>query len=156
MMNFLTKRVMFVYIQHIDAMLLCFCLVLDHKCGKNEKSGRRGAAECYWCSYRILTFLWSFTERTNGDMESICFYDEKHQWRCQWWRHLCVFDDVMRLSGDAIRWRLLWRHLCVCPPMDHRQEPIKMIVYLTFYSVYELVFRPVAIGELHFFYFFNC
>ena len=40
-MNFLTKRAMFVYIQHIDAMLLCFCLVLDHKCGKNEKSGTR-------------------------------------------------------------------------------------------------------------------
>ena len=40
--------------------------------------------------------------------------------------------------------------------MDHRQEPIKMIIYLTFYSVYELVFRPVAIGELHFFYFFYC
>ena len=37
MMNFPTKRVMFVYIQHIDAMLLCFCLVLDHKCGKNKK-----------------------------------------------------------------------------------------------------------------------
>ena len=154
-MNFLTKRVMFVYIQHIDAMMLCFCLVLGHKCGKNEKSGTRGAAECSWCSFRILTFLWSFTERTNGDMESICFYDEKHQvtvpvmtpfmriwWRhaFKWWRHTVtsVMTSFMRLSSNR------------------SQEPIKMIIYLTFYSVYELVFRPVAIGELHFFYFFYC
>ena len=52
------------------------------------------------------------------------------KWRCQWWRHLCVFGDVMRLSGDAIRWRLLWRHLYVCPPIDRRNQSKWLFIWL--------------------------
>ena len=47
---------------------------MTSKCGKNKKSAHEAIAECvtdvftaFWC------LLWSITEQTHGNMESICF-----------------------------------------------------------------------------------
>ena len=59
---------------HVTVRLFSNRSQMTSKCGKNKKSGTRGAAECV--TDVLTTFwrpLWSVTEQTHGNMESICF-----------------------------------------------------------------------------------
>ena len=63
-------------------MLQCACSVIDHRRRQNvvwTKRGTRGAAKCvsdfpnaFW------PYLYSITERTQGNIEFIVIYDKKH------------------------------------------------------------------------------
>ena len=64
---------------HVAVRLFSNRSQMTSKCGKEQKSSTRGAAECvtdvlttFWCP------LWSISEQTHGNMESICFiYNKK-------------------------------------------------------------------------------
>ena len=62
--------------REIDSMLPC--VTDDVKMSKKRKSGRWGDSRvCNWCFYHIYNWLllWSITEQTHSNMESICCYN---------------------------------------------------------------------------------
>ena len=63
-------------------MLPCVCSVIDHRWRQNVVRTKQWHTRLLVCHCFVLTtfwcHLWSITEQTHGNMESICFIQKKH------------------------------------------------------------------------------
>ena len=119
-------------------MLPCICSVIDYRWRQNvvrtKKWLTRRSQVCHWCSYHILTcsvIYYGTDARQHGIYlfyrikklkytEKMPFYFKFRHFD----RHENGTDVILCLYKKTSIVRC--RHLCVCPLIDHRREPIRM------------------------------
>ena len=99
------------------------------------KHGTQGAAKCvndlpnaFW------PYLWSITERTQGNIEFIVIYDKKHHILTRQHR---IYLLYIWYTAPYRRW---WRHLRVCSLTDQKYEPVKTFVLVMWTTIHARVY----------------
>ena len=130
-------------------MLPCVCSVIDHRWRQNvvrtKKWHTRRSRVCQWCSYHILTssviYYWTDARQHAIYLFYIIKKIKIHGKKCPFISNFATLTDTkIALTWSYVykseaNWLIamlskeLWlvrRHLCVCPLIDHRREPIRM------------------------------
>ena len=81
--------------------------------------------------YTLWRLLWSITVHTHtGKCNLFVLYNKNPQ---VYWRILGGMKKEKQVCWRDLTW--IWRNLCVCPLIDHGQQPMKMHTEVTLYNV---------------------